>query len=60
MADKRKQSLYFPNEMLDEIKVEADRLERSFSWVIQRAWKIAKAEVAKLPASQPQADPSEE
>ncbi len=50
MADKRKQSLYFPTSLLDDIKKEAVRLDRSFSWVVQRAWKIAKAEIAKMPA----------
>jgi uncharacterized small protein (TIGR04563 family) len=49
-SDKRKQSLYFPNEQLDEIKVEANRLDRSLSWVMQRAWSIAKAEIKKMPS----------
>lgn len=49
-ADKRKQSLYFPETMLEEIKAEATRLDRSLSWVVQRAWKVAKAEIAKLPS----------
>jgi len=39
-TDKRKQSLYFPESMLQEIKEEAARLDRSLSWVVQRAWKI--------------------
>ncbi len=49
-ADKRKQSLYFPEDMLNEIKEEAARLDRSLSWVIQRAWKIARPDVKKLPS----------
>ena len=48
-SDKRKQSLYFPEEMLEEIKEEAARLDRSLSWIVQRAWKIARAEIRKLP-----------
>ena len=36
-TDKRKQSLYFPESMLQEIKEEAARLDRSLSWVVQRA-----------------------
>lgn len=35
-TDKRKQSLYFPEAMLKELQREADRLERSLSWVVQR------------------------
>lgn len=49
-TDKRKQSLYFPESMLQEIKEEAARLDRSLSWVVQRAWKIARLEVKKVPS----------
>lgn len=43
-----KQSLYFSEEMIEEIHGEADRLERSVSWIVQRAWKIAKNEIKKM------------
>jgi len=49
-TDKRKQSLYFPEEMLKEIAEEAERLDRSLSWVVQRAWKLAKAQIKQLPS----------
>ncbi len=49
-TDKRKQSLYFPESMLQEIKEEAARLDRSLSWIVQRAWKIARTEIKKLPS----------
>jgi len=49
-TDKRKQSLYFPESMLQEIKEEAARLDRSLSWVVQRAWKLARVEIKKLPS----------
>ena len=49
-SDKRKQSLYFPETMLDEIQKEAQRLQRSMSWVVQRAWKISRTEIKKLPS----------
>ena len=48
-ADKRKQSLYFPEAMLQEIRDEAIRLDRSLSWVVQRAWRVARLELRKLP-----------
>jgi len=48
-SDKRKQSLYFPESMLDDIKTEARRLNRSLSWVVQRAWKVARRELKNLP-----------
>jgi len=60
-TDKRKQSLYFPESMLQEIKEEAARLDRSLSWIVQRAWKIARPELRKLPSVNdvPDDEPSE-
>ena len=49
-TDKRKQSLYFPEDMLQEIKDEAARLDRSLSWVVQRAWKQARLEIKTIPS----------
>ena len=49
-SDKRKQSLYFPESMLAEIKDEAARLDRSLSWVVQRAWKLARGDIRKIPS----------
>ncbi len=48
-TDGRKQSLYFPEVMLSEMKNEAHRLNRSLSWVVQRAWRLAKKDVKKIP-----------
>ncbi len=50
-SDKRKQSLYFPEDMLGEIQIEADRQDRSLSWVVQKAWRIARGEIAKYPSA---------
>lgn len=50
-SDKRKQSLYFPEAMLEEIQKEAQRLQRSMSWVVQRAWKHARREIKGIPGS---------
>ena len=49
-SDKRKQSLYFPDEMLKEIQDEATRQDRSLSWIVQKAWKIARKEIMKYPS----------
>ena len=49
-SDKRKQSLYFPEEMLQEISREANRQDRSLSWIVQKAWKIARDEISKYPS----------
>ncbi len=48
--DKQKQSLYFPEDMLAEIMREANRLDRSLSWMVQHAWRLAKDEVKKFPS----------
>ncbi len=49
-TDKRKQSLYFPEAMLQDIQLEATRLDRSLSWIVQRCVKIGLTEVRKLPS----------
>ena len=49
-TDKRKQSLYFPEEMLKEIQDEANRQDRSLSWIVQQAWRIARSEVMRFPS----------
>ena len=49
-SDKRKQSLYFPEDMLKEIQDEAARQDRSLSWIVQKAWKIARKEIMKYPS----------
>ncbi|GAB4559653.1 MAG: hypothetical protein Tsb0020_05640 [Haliangiales bacterium] len=49
-SDKRKQSLYFPAEMLKQIQHEAARQDRSLSWIVQKAWKIARDELRKFPS----------
>lgn len=49
-TDKRKQSLYFPETMLKEIQEEATRQDRSLSWIVQKAWKIARQEIKKYPS----------
>ncbi|MEJ7597854.1 MAG: TIGR04563 family protein [Kofleriaceae bacterium] len=50
-SDKRKQSLYFPEDMLKEIQHEAARLDRSLSWIVQRAWKYAHTKLKEFPSS---------
>ncbi|AKF82252.1 MXAN_4361/MXAN_4362 family small protein [Myxococcus fulvus] len=49
-TDHRKQSLYFPEDMLEEIQREATRQDRSLSWIVQQAWKVARAEIRRMPS----------
>ncbi len=59
-SDKRKQSLYFPEQMLREIQEEATRQDRSLSWIVQKAWKIARKEIMKYPSVNDIADDSDD
>jgi uncharacterized small protein (TIGR04563 family) len=49
--EKQKQSLYFPEDTLREITKEALRLDRSLSWTVQQAWRLAREEIRKFPES---------
>jgi uncharacterized small protein (TIGR04563 family) len=55
-SDKRKQSLYFPEAMLEEIIKEATRQDRSISWIVQKAWKAARKEIMGAPGFPPDGD----
>jgi uncharacterized small protein (TIGR04563 family) len=59
-SDKRKQSLYFPEEMLQEIQKEAARQDRSLSWIVQKAWKSARMEIMKYPSVNDIADDADD
>jgi uncharacterized small protein (TIGR04563 family) len=48
-SPKRKVTLYFNSGMLLETQHEAIRQDRSVSWIIQAAWKIAREDVRRLP-----------
>lgn len=52
-TEKQKQSLYFPEEMLREIMAESVRLDRSLSWTVQQAWRLARTSVRDFPAVDP-------
>jgi uncharacterized small protein (TIGR04563 family) len=52
ISDKRKQSLYFPEEMLKEIGAEATRQDRSLSWIVQKAWKAARKDIMSMPSAE--------
>jgi uncharacterized small protein (TIGR04563 family) len=48
-TEKQKQSLYFSEDTLLEIMREANRLDRSLSWTVQQAWRVAREEIRKFP-----------
>jgi uncharacterized small protein (TIGR04563 family) len=51
VPQKRKVTLYFNSAMLAETQKEAIRQDRSVSWIIQAAWRIARDEVKRMPGS---------
>jgi len=51
VSQKRKVTLYFNSAMLAETQKEAIRQDRSVSWIIQAAWRIARDEVKRMPGS---------
>lgn len=53
---KRKQTLYYPAEMITEFQAQAARLDSSVSYIVQVAFALAKAHIATLPdvAAQPE------
>jgi len=49
-ADKRKKSFYLPLEYIQEMEAEALRLDRSLSWIVQRAWVEGKDKIKSYPS----------
>ena len=50
-SQKKKVTLYFNAAMLSETQKEALRQDRSVSWIIQAAWRIARDEIRQMPAA---------
>jgi uncharacterized small protein (TIGR04563 family) len=50
-TDKQKQSLYFPEDTLQEIMRQATRLDRSLSWTVQQAWRLARENIRRFPSA---------
>ncbi|MGE0548031.1 MAG: TIGR04563 family protein [Kofleriaceae bacterium] len=49
MPEKVEQPLFFPEPMLEHIRSEAVRIDRSASWCAQRAWLLARTTLIALP-----------
>jgi uncharacterized small protein (TIGR04563 family) len=57
VSQKRKVTLYFNAGMLADTQREALRQDRSISWIIQAAWRIARDEMRRMPPAIPQQSP---
>lgn len=49
MAAKKKVTLYFREETVNEIKQEALRHDRSMSWILEMGWRIARGQIKSMP-----------
>jgi uncharacterized small protein (TIGR04563 family) len=47
MSDKKRQTVYLPLYLFEEMDKQAGRLNKSFSWLVQRCWKLSKEEIEK-------------
>ena len=52
--DERKLSVYLPRPILDELNVIAAQLDRSKSWVLQKAWELARQDMRKFQGPYPE------
>jgi uncharacterized small protein (TIGR04563 family) len=50
-SETRRQNLYFPGDMLSELQSEAKRQDRSISWLMQQAWRLARKELRRIPST---------
>lgn len=48
-SPKKKVTLYFSSAVLGETQQGAIRQDRSISWIMQAAWRLAREEVRRLP-----------
>lgn len=49
MAAKKKLTLYFSEDLIDQTRQEALRHDRSLSWIIEMAWRIAREQIESMP-----------
>lgn len=49
MRGTMKRSVYLPPEMLEEIEREMIRQERTLSWLVQQAWRVAGPTIRSFP-----------
>jgi uncharacterized small protein (TIGR04563 family) len=52
MAQKKKLTLYLPDNILQELQEEAERQDRSISWLLQTAWMISREPLRAMPGVQ--------
>jgi uncharacterized small protein (TIGR04563 family) len=51
-TEKIEQPLYWPEALLAFARAEARRLDRTISWLVQRAWKLASGRIRGIPSTE--------
>jgi uncharacterized small protein (TIGR04563 family) len=46
-----KLTLYIPQDLWDDIRLEAARQDRSVSWLLAHAWRVALPEMQRIPSA---------
>jgi uncharacterized small protein (TIGR04563 family) len=46
-----KTSIYLPGDVLAEMRAEAQRQDRSLSWLLRMAWRLARDRLVTLPGA---------
>lgn len=50
MAAKQKLTVYVPDDVFAEMKTEADRQDRTVSWLVEHCWRIARNKLRSYPS----------
>ncbi|MCA9563396.1 MAG: TIGR04563 family protein [Myxococcales bacterium] len=50
MAAKVKMTLYLPEDLLEQAQEEAERQDRSVSWLMQQAWRLSYERLQDYPS----------
>lgn len=50
MPAKQKLTVYVPDAIHEEMKSEADRQERTVSWLVEHCWRLSRSRLQEYPA----------
>jgi uncharacterized small protein (TIGR04563 family) len=50
VADNERRTIHIPRDLMDHVRLQAERLDRSVSWVVRRALSVGLGEVEQLPS----------
>ena len=50
MSAKQKLTVYIPEHIFNELKLEAERQDRSVSWMIEHCWQLSRRQIQAYPS----------